>query len=260
MKVPDQNVTGTGKTIRKEILIPVIFSIVILFYSYIIGTLLWGLIAVLQIAILWVLIYRTFRNIKEKHYDHSKRPTGTTIIVILYAMTLMIFSIVILFYSYIIGMLLWGLIAVLQIAILWVLIYRAFRNKKEKHYDHGKRPVGITLIAILYAITVFLEISRLVSRQPVMVFGGTYSTILGQLVHVIFILIGIYLTYGFIKLLRFAWIIAIIFEFYGLANKSIYLISISSYMGYWITFPIFGLLLNMIVLVYIFGAADYFRK
>ncbi len=83
----DHNVAGTGKTMRKEFLILMIFSIVILLYSFIIGMLLWGLIAVLQVAILGVLIYRKFRNKREKHQDHSKRPVGITLIAVLYAIT-----------------------------------------------------------------------------------------------------------------------------------------------------------------------------
>ncbi|HEY9245538.1 MAG TPA: hypothetical protein VIO11_01700 [Candidatus Methanoperedens sp.] len=191
-----------------------------------------------------------------KIFDHNLTGTGIKKEILIPV----IFSIVILLYSFIIGMLLWGLIAVLQITILWVLISRAFENKKEEHHDHSRRPFGITLIAILYAITVFAEISDIVSQRPVMVLGSTYSTLSGKVVHVIFMLIAMYLIYGFIKPLRSAWIIAIIFEFNGLVNKAIFVISIASDMGYGITIPIFGLLLNIIILVYIFRKADYFRK
>ncbi|MCZ7372535.1 MAG: hypothetical protein O8C60_02570, partial [Candidatus Methanoperedens sp.] len=171
-----------------------------------------------------------------------------------------IFSLFVLLYSVINGMVLWGLITVLLIMILWMLIYRTFMNKKVDNHDFGKRPIGITMLSILYAITAFLEIYELISHQPVMVLGNTFSGIPGQLIHIIFILIGMYLTYGFIKLLRYGWIIAIIFEIYGLINRSIHLISFGTDMGFGLVVPIFGLLFNIIIILYIIGKGDYFRK
>lgn len=171
-----------------------------------------------------------------------------------------IFFLVVLLYSIITGMVLWGLITILLIMILWMLIYSTFMNEKVDNHNFGKRPTGITILSILYAITAFLEIYELVSHQPVMVLGNTFSGIQGQLIHITLILIGIYLTYGFIKFLRCAWTAAIIFEIYGLINRFIYLISFGISFGYGLAVPIFGLLFNIIIIVYIIGKGDYFRK
>ncbi len=209
------------------------------------GQLLWGLIVVLQIAILWVLIYRTSKKVKEKHYEW------------IISIIIWIISIILISYSFILGELLWGLIAVLQIAILWVLIYRSSKKVKEKHYDYSKRPIGITVLAALYAYTIFSGILGLITGQSAIIFGVTLSGISAQLVYVIFILIGVYITYGFIKLLRLAWIIAIIFGFYGLLNISINIIFYGSYMSF---FSLYGFLLKLIIIGYILGKADYFRN
>ena len=55
---------GIGKTLTRKNSIIVTFSIIILLYSFFIGQLLWGLIAVLQISILWALIYLISKKIK----------------------------------------------------------------------------------------------------------------------------------------------------------------------------------------------------
>ncbi|MDP3014644.1 MAG: hypothetical protein Q8M92_10395, partial [Candidatus Subteraquimicrobiales bacterium] len=196
-------------------------------------------------AILWVLIYRSSKKVKEKHYEW------------IISIIIWIISIILISYSFILGELLWGLIAVLQIAILWVLIYRSSKKVKEKHYDYSKRPIGITVLAALYAYTIFSGILGLITEQSAIIFGVTLSGISAQLVYVIFILIGVYLTYGFIKLLRLAWIIAIIFGFYGLLNISINIIFYGSYMSF---FSLYGFLLKLIIIGYILGKADYFRN
>src|SRR3989304_7359546 len=102
--------------------IPIIltFSIVILFYSFYIGQLLYGLIAIFLMAILLRLIYAAANN-----------PMNDPLLWIL--------LIIILSYSFIIGQLLYGLIAALLMAILWGFIYRTSKKIEEKHYEHSKR-------------------------------------------------------------------------------------------------------------------------
>ncbi len=163
---------------------------------------------------------------------------------------LWMFLIIIMSYSFFVGELLWGLIVVLQIAILWLLI-------KEKYYDHGKRPTGITVLAAMYSYTVIFGVLKLITGQPAIFFGVTLSGVSAQFVYVILIIINAYLTYGFIKLLKLAWIIAIIFGFYGLLCISINIIFHSLYISY---VAIFRLLLNIIILAYILGKADYFKN
>ena len=81
-----------------------------------------------------------------------------------------------------------------------------------------------------------------------------------QIFHVIYILSGIYIIYGFIKLHKLAWIIAIIFGFYGLLTISINIISYSSYRSSGIILSIFGLFLNIIIIAYLLEKADSFRN
>src|SRR3990172_6796913 len=99
------------------------------------------------------------------------------------------FSIVILFYSFNIGQLLYGLIAALLMAILWGFIYRTSKKIEEKHYEHSKRPTGITILAALYAYTVIVGIFGLIKGQPAIVFGVNLSGVSAQLVYVVSILI-----------------------------------------------------------------------
>jgi hypothetical protein len=240
-------VTGTGK-IRESplnIAFSIIILITILLYSFFIGQLLWGLIVIFLVVILLRLIHTGANN-----------PMNNSLLRII-SIIIWIVSIIIISYSYIMGQLLWGLIAVLQIAILWVLIYRSSKKVKEKHYDYSKRPIGITVLAALYAYTTFSGILGIITGKTAIIFGVTLSGISAQLVYVIFTLIGIYLTYGFIKLLRLAWTIAIIFEFYGLLNISINIISYGSYLSF---VSLYGFLIKLIIIGYILGKADYFRN
>lgn len=135
---------------------------------------------------------------------------------------------------------------------------------EEKQYDYSKRPTGITALAVLYAFGVFFGLLGLIEGLPVMVVGIALSGLSGQLVYVITILIGVYLIYGFIKLLKTAWIIAVGFGLYGLLNGLINIGFSSSYLNYLpgniIIGMILGIFLNIIILVYIIGKADYFRN
>ena len=228
--------TGTKKIIRESLTI-VAFSFIILLYSLFVGQLLLGLIVIFLIIIL-------LRLIRDGVNNYISNPI------------LWIISIILFLYSFYIGQLLLGLIAVLQIAILWVLFYRTSKKIKEKHYDNRKRPTGITVLAVFYAYTVISGILKLITGQSALVFGVTLSGVSAQLVYVILIIISAYLIYGFIKLLKPAWIIAIIFGLYGLLNISINIISHSLYMSFFV----FSLLLNIIILTYILGKADYFKN
>lgn len=243
------NVTGTGKTLIRESPLIIAFSIIILItillYSFFIGQLLWGLIVVFLV----IIILRVIRTGANNPMNNSLSRIISIIIWII--------SIIIISYSFIMGQLLWGLIAVLQIDILWILIYRSSKKLKEKNYDYSKRPIGITVLAALYSYTIFSGIFGITTGKPAIIFGVTLSGISAQLVYVIFTLIGIYLTYGFIKLLRLAWTIAIIFGFYGLLDILINIISFGSYMSF---FSMYGFLLKLIIIGYIIGKADYFNK
>jgi hypothetical protein len=273
-------VVAIGKTLTRESSIIVTFSIIILLYSFFMGQLLWGIIVIFLAVILLRLIPAGANNPMNNpllwiasiiiiSYSYIMGQLLWGIIVIFLVVILLrlipvgannptnnpllwIISIIIISYSYIIGQLLWGLIAVLQIAILWVLIYRISKKVKE--------PTGITVLAVFYAFTIFCEIVGLVTGQPAIVFGVTLSGVSAQLVYVISILIGIYLTYGFIKLFKLAWIMAIILGFYQLINISINIISYSSHLSFGIIEAMLKLLLNIIILSYIFGKAEYFRK
>lgn len=233
--------TGTGKPLTGESLIIVAFSIILLLYSLIIGQLLWGLTGIILLRVLLRFIHAGANNPINNQF-------------------LWIILIIIMAYSLITGQLLWGLIAVLQIAILWILIYRLSKKVKEKYYDYSKRPTGVTVLAVLYAFNVFFEILGLITGRPALYFGVTLSGVSAQLVYVISILTGIYLTYGFIKLLKLAWIIAIIFWFYELLNTLIRIISHGSYMSFGIIGAMFIPLLNIIIIAYILGKADYFKN
>jgi hypothetical protein len=148
-------VTGTRKTLTREGPIIVAFSIIILLYSFfIMGQLLCGLIVIFLLVILLRLIHAGANN-----------PTKNPLLWIL--------SIIIMSYSYFIGQLLWGLIIALQIAILWVLIYRISKKVKE--------PTGITVLAVFYAFTIFCGIVGLITGQSATVFGVTLSGVSARL-------------------------------------------------------------------------------
>ncbi len=123
-----------------------------------------------------------------------------------------------------------------------------------------ERPIGITILAALYGISVFFSLLWLVTGTPtIMIFGKFFSGVLAQLAYIISIIIRVYLAYGFTKLLRPAWMISIILELYGLSNILISNVFNNSYLQWsGVIRMIFSLFLNLIILAYIIRKSDYF--
>lgn len=225
---------------RKIIRLQNIIILILFFYSITVGEVIIGAIGIILFAILLKLIPCGTDK-------HVKNPL------------LWIISIIILAYFFFIGELLPGLITVFLIAILWLLAYRLIDREKGKKDNPGKITIGITFLTLWYAFGALIGIYRFFSGQQIIVLGITLSDIPAQGIRMFFILIDIYLIYGFIKLHKLAWIIAIIYGFYGLLNLSINIISFSL-ISPGMTVPIFGIFLNIIIILYLLDKADSFTN
>lgn len=233
--------TYAWKIIKTQNLIIFVLFIVILFYSFFIGEIIPGVIGIILLVILSGLIQ-----------NGTDKPVKNPL--------LWIISIIIMAYFFDTGEWLWGLIAVVQITILWILAYRLLHREKEKQNETGKRATGITIIAVLYSVDVFFGIFEFISEPTAVVLGVKLFGVSAQVVLVIYILAGIYIAYGFFKLKKLAWKIAIISAFYVLLNMSINIISYGSYLSSGIIVPIFGLFLNIIIILYLLEKAGSFRN
>lgn len=222
----------------QNIIIFILF-IAILFYSFFIEEVVVGLIAIIFLIILLRVIHAGTYPVEN--------PFLWVILIIIVA------------YVIIIGEWLWGLIGVVQITILWLLIYRLLHREEGKIDPPGKRTMGITVLAVLYAFGALIGIFQFFSEQQICLLGITLFNISAQGIRMFFILIDFYLVYGFIKLHKLAWIIAVIYGFYGLLNLSINIISFSL-ISSGMAVPIFGIFLNSIIILYLLNKVDSFTN
>ena len=106
---------------------------------------------------------------------------------------------------------------------------------------------GITILSILFIFGFIFKLFMIVGEYPVMLLGNVVSGDPARIVHIAGFAITGYLAYGFFRLLRSAWYVALIFFSFGVIDSTIGM-SFSS------------LIINLIIVIYLKNKRDYFNN
>lgn len=92
--------------------------------------------------------------------------------------------------------------------------------EKEK-VPERKRPIGITILSVLYFLSVLSIINIFNATYSYPLFGISIAGIGAKLILLINIALSIYIAIGFLKLKKVAWMVSIIYCIFGIMNFAI---------------------------------------
>ena len=86
------------------------------------------------------------------------------------------------------------------------------------NHTNDRRPLGVTILAILFLLGTILNLWMLFGRVPAVLFGIFMESNSAQIFYLFMAIIGVYLSFGFFKLLKRAWFVGMLFLSFGAAN------------------------------------------
>jgi hypothetical protein len=116
----------------------------------------------------------------------------------------------------------------------------------------GERPAGVLLLAILYILN---AIVAFVGAAFAMFVGAAVAGMAGLICTAPFLLLGVFfliVAFGLLAMKSWAWIVGLVFAILGLLGGIGGAAS-----GNWVS--IANLILNLIIIVYLFKVKEYFR-
>lgn len=122
-----------------------------------------------------------------------------------------------------------------------------------------KRPTGFNMVLTLLILGVFGHLLQTMPQIPVFIFGKMIYGFLGTLLAFVFVIIGLFVTYGFYKLKKVAWTLGLPWLLFEAVNGLLSLfifppITVSSL----IIIAASSLITSIPVILYILSKKEYF--